>query len=281
MCSRQSFLPGPPLDSLSLFPQENPLSEKSLLGRCRAKAWHWRYAVKAYLAGSVTHADTPEPKLALTFDDGPHPIYTPQLLDLLKSHGARATFFVTGEQAARFPELITRIKSEGHELGCHSWDHTSFRTLSLPAQWRQIRRWEAELGARGSKLFRPPFGHQSVLTHWLVRLCGYQVILWNALAEDWQDDDAVTLYARIADRIKPGAIVLLHDNLVDALELRFVDRQPVLQAVDTVLATHRDLRFVTVSELLQAPAHANRKPVFGRPPADFLDRLHRTAPYDV
>ena len=257
------------------------MSKKSLLGRCRAKAWHWRYAIKAYFAGSVTHALTSDPVVSLTFDDGPHPQYTPMLLDLLKRHGARASFFVTGEQAARYPELIARIAADGHDIGCHSWDHTSFRTISLLAQWRQISRWEAQLGKHGSKLFRPPFGHQSVLTHLLVRLRGYKVILWNAVAQDWLDDDAATLLGRIADRIKPGAIVLMHDNLVDALELHYLQREPVLEAVESLLTSRTDVRFVSVTQMLRKPARESRKVVFGRPPADFLNRLHRTAPYDV
>src|SRR2546422_5376827 len=79
-----------------------------------------------YFLGSITHVETAEPVAALTFDDGPHAASTPQLLEILERHHARATFFMLGQFAIQYPELVQRIAQAGHAIGNHSWDHASF-----------------------------------------------------------------------------------------------------------------------------------------------------------
>src|SRR6478735_7834989 len=80
--------------------------------------------------GVITHVDTTEAVVALTFDDGPHPQWTPRLLDLLDRHGAKATFFMVGEMAMRHPDLVDRVISAGHAIGNHSWNHPSFPAVT-------------------------------------------------------------------------------------------------------------------------------------------------------
>src|SRR5262245_23943546 len=80
--------------------------------------------------GSLCYVSTDVPAAALTFDDGPHPVYTPRVLDILERHQARATFFVVGESAKKYPDLVRRIGEAGHALGGHSWDHSSFLRLT-------------------------------------------------------------------------------------------------------------------------------------------------------
>ena len=100
--------------------------------------------------GSIVAVRTAEKLIALTFDDGPDPEWTPPVLDALARHGMRATFFVVGERAERHPELVARILAEGHETGSHSWDHPSLPELSPAAVAEQIARTRAVLRPGGA-----------------------------------------------------------------------------------------------------------------------------------
>jgi peptidoglycan/xylan/chitin deacetylase (PgdA/CDA1 family) len=210
-------------------------------------------AASARIGGTITHVATRQPLAALTFDDGPNPEATPHLLDLLAAHGARATFFMVGEAAVRHSEIVARAVSEGHAVANHSWDHPSFPLLSSSERRRQIERCAAALGPRGERLFRPPWGHQSVGSRWDAARAGHAVVAWSAMAEDWLDDPADVLAARVRPGLAPGAIVLLHDALYRTIAERYRDRAPMLAAVDALLREFAArLRFVTVPELLRA-----------------------------
>ncbi len=210
-------------------------------------------AASAGIGGTITHVATRQPLAALTFDDGPDPEATPRLLDVLGAHGARATFFVVGEAAARHLAIVERVAREGHALANHSWDHPSFPLLSSAERRRQIERCAAALAPRGERLFRPPWGHQSLGSRWDAARAGHAVVAWSAMAEDWLDDPAEVLAARVRPRLAAGAIVLLHDALYRTLAERYRDRAPMLGAVEILLGEFAGrLRFVTVPELLRA-----------------------------
>ena len=109
----------------------------------------------------MTHGVRARRTLHLTFDDGPHPAHTAELLDLLAEHGATATFFVIGEQAERHPDMMRRIVQGGHMLGNHSWSHPRFETLGLDAQREEIARTDKLLSDHDGRMrhdFRPPRG---------------------------------------------------------------------------------------------------------------------------
>jgi peptidoglycan-N-acetylglucosamine deacetylase len=202
--------------------------------------------------GTVTHVNTREPVVALTFDDGPHPEYTPRLLDILARHGAHATFFVVGEAAQRQLKLVERIARNGHTLGNHTWDHPSMPLLSGAKRRAQVRRCGRVIAPYSEKLFRPPHGHQSLASRLDLLLFGYQVIAWNVSARDWLDYDCNQLLSYVRGKIKPGSIVLFHDALYKFIEERYRNREPTLQAVDALLTQLKDqYRFVTVPELLK------------------------------
>lgn len=206
----------------------------------------------ARILGTLTHVATREPAVALTFDDGPHPEYTPRLLDLLGRYEAKATFFVVGLAAREHPGIVQRAAEEGHALGNHSWDHPSFPLLTGRAQRLQMRWCEEVLPPQEMKLFRPPWGHQSLRSRLNAAFLGYRVVAWSAMAEDWGRDPAEDLVRRVEERLRPGAIVLFHDAVfrTDAPEHR--DRTPTLEAVETLLERYRDrYRFVTVPDLLR------------------------------
>lgn len=154
--------------------------------------------------------------LHLTFDDGPHPEHTPALLALLAAHGARATFFLIGQHAERYPELVERILREGHTLGNHSWSHPQFERLDLPAQQEEIERTDRLL-TRFDGLarhdFRPPRG---VMPRPMVLDCirrGQRIAYWSYDSLDYSQRPVEALIAS-AQRHPPkaGDIMLMHDD---------------------------------------------------------------------
>ncbi|MGE5233634.1 MAG: polysaccharide deacetylase family protein [Acidobacteriota bacterium] len=223
--------------------------------------------------GTIVRVATREAAVALTFDDGPDPETTPRVLEVLERHGARGTFFVVGKRVRRHPEIVERTATAGHALANHSWDHPSFRRVSGPMRRAQIRWCADELGTRAIRLFRPPFGEQSLASRLDVLRSGHRVVCWDVVAEDWRDDPAERLVARVVRRMRRGSIVVFHDSLYVTDDERFRDRRPTLQALETLLQRFAgELRFVTVPELL-----ALGRPVRGhhyhRLPLDFHRRL--------
>ncbi len=197
--------------------------------------------------------ETADPVVALTFDDGPDPKWTPRLLEILKRHEARGTFFMLGEQAAGHPEVVARVAAAGHAIGNHGWDHASFPLLSRRARFDQLRRCSHALGRhQKTRMFRPPFGHLDNRCRLDLAMAGFSVITWNVLESDWLDRDAEAIANGITEKIQPGSIVLLHDALAGALEPRYFDRGPTLGAVELLLERLSSrFRFVTVPELLR------------------------------
>lgn len=213
--------------------------------------------------GTITHVQTTAPAVALTFDDGPHPAYTLQLLELLQTHQARATFFMVGELAQRFPHIVRQVAQAGHAIGNHSWNHPSFDLIRGRERRRQIRKCEQALAPYGQKLLRPPFGHQNFWSRLDALWLGYKVITWNVTAGDWLDRDAASMFEHIQEKLKPGSIVLLHDSLYKTIEDRFGCREELFKALGRLL-THLQgrYRFVTVPELL----------AYGRPGLKYWNR---------
>lgn len=234
-------------------------------------------AFRNRLIGSITHVNTSENVLALTFDDGPHPQDTITLLDTLDRYDAKATFFVLGTQASRCPDIIRRMVSSGHALGYHSFDHPSFCQIGYFEPFRQLRKWRKAVGNTRSRLFRPPFGHQTIISFLVMRLMGYKVILWNRDVQDWQDKDQNQLFEELEREISPGAIVLLHDNLHKLQEHRSLDRQATIAAVDMLLKAYsKEFEFVTIPELLKR-GKPHRQALFWRPGPKFMSRLQKSS----
>lgn len=154
--------------------------------------------------------------LLLSFDDGPHPEHTPRLLDLLATHGARASFFVVGERAERQPALLRRIVAEGHLLGNHSWSHNRFARLPLAAQVAELDRTDALLAGFDqcrTHRIRPPQGHLSLplLLHFACHR--RSVAYWSYDSLDYQPQPLPALIERLrAAPPRAGDIVLMHDD---------------------------------------------------------------------
>jgi peptidoglycan/xylan/chitin deacetylase (PgdA/CDA1 family) len=228
-------------------------------------------------AASVSNVDTDEPVIALTFDDGPDPVGTPALLDVLARHDVRATFFLIGERAARHPELVERTLAAGHVVGNHGWDHRSLQ-LEVPGGWLAAGRWgraqvragAAVLGDRGARYFRAPYGHQDLASRFDAFLAGHVTVGWNLTAGDFMGESGAEIAGRTITRLEPGDIVTFHDGLADAYDPRFLDRSESVDAVDRLLtAVEGRFRCVTVPELLASGApryrfhHAVPQPIAG------------------
>lgn len=212
---------------------------------------HAAAGLKWSLVGTITHVSTSEPVAALTFDDGPNPEFTPRLLAILEQFQARATFFMLGEAARKYPHLVKRVARASHSIGNHSWDHPSFPRISIFEQWTQFRATERALAPHGQKLFRPPFGHQTLKSRLLAWQLGYQVVTWNVVAMDWLDKDPEWMADRVVRQIQPGSIILFHDSLCPVIERRYADRGPTLRAVELLLGQlSKRFQFVTVPQLL-------------------------------
>ncbi len=193
--------------------------------------------------------------LAMTFDDGPHPQHTPRLLDMLKQRGIKATFFVVGQNAAQYPEILKRIAAEGHELANHSYTHPILNPLGEGGIREQLdKTHQAVLGATGvtMKLLRPPYGALTEnMRRWTYQSFGYRTILWDVDPLDWKVRDAARVQSEILGHARAGSIVLAHD-----IHKSTVDAMP--ETLDALTA--KGFKFVTVSELIAMDKPAAAKP---------------------
>jgi peptidoglycan-N-acetylglucosamine deacetylase len=194
-------------------------------------------------------------QVALTFDDGPHPRFTAEILHLLDAHQARATFFVLGRHVERYPQMIKELVRSGHEVGNHSFSHLRFPAANRQAWLLELERTELELellGCPDCGLFRPPY---SDYNQELIKLLGnlsQRLVLWSVDSADWREPDPLAIAANVLARVRPGAIVILHDSD----ETGEKDRGPTVAALGLILPAlkARGYECVTVSELLAPPA---------------------------
>jgi peptidoglycan/xylan/chitin deacetylase (PgdA/CDA1 family) len=153
--------------------------------------------------------------VALTFDDGPHPLHTRSILDELDRAKSKATFFVLGEKAARHPELVREIVRRGHALGVHGATHDRLFSLRSLARVRADLSSAVEILTRASgqapRLFRPPVGQTNPAIARAARELGLTLVGWSARGFDGVRTDPERVVARIVPQLSPGAIVLLHD----------------------------------------------------------------------
>jgi len=202
--------------------------------------------------GTVSRVATADPIVALTFDDGPHPVYTPQLLDVLAEFDVRATFFMVGERAKDHPDVVRRVAAARHVIGNHTFDHPSFPLIGDRERRYQLRACHAALAPHGVRLFRPPHGHESLASHMSARTAGYEVIGWSAHAFDWKAHPSGWMLERLLGAIKPGRIVLLHDAIFRSPSPEAADRSEMVATVRSLLEVLSPrYRFVTVPALLR------------------------------
>jgi peptidoglycan-N-acetylglucosamine deacetylase len=152
----------------------------------------------------------------LTFDDGPHPVRTAKVLEVLSVHGISACFFLIGKNAALYPALVERMVREGHRVCNHTYTHPQLTKLTAVQVQQELKRTEQALGAhlKSPKLFRPPFGAHNATVDSVVASLGYRTILWNVDTVDWnkayQPDKWVT-HGLAQIKARSSSVVLNHD----------------------------------------------------------------------
>lgn len=203
--------------------------------------------------------------VALTFDDGPSPRYTPQIQQLLDDHGAKATFFVMGRHAQRYPNLVRRLAVAGHEIGNHTYTHPHPPQIDVETLTEEIEATRLvlqRLGVPFSGLFRPPYSQLTSDEEEYIQESHRRLILWNIDSGDWRGLSAGQIVQRVASQLQPGAIIVFHDSN----EHEAADRQPTVEALRVLLPLieARGLDCVTVSELL-GPASPSPTLTRGQP----------------
>jgi peptidoglycan-N-acetylglucosamine deacetylase len=195
----------------------------------------------------VWRVKTDRPLVALSFDDGPDPEYTPQVLAILAQHGAHATFFVVGERAMRHPELIRRVRAQGHEIGNHYFIDGATLAHSDADFLGYLDRTEHAAGVSGPrKLFRPPGGVAWPRQLQLARSRGYTTVLGSAYPHDPAHPPVGYIRWLVKKNLAPGAIVILHDGIADP-------RRSIEALPDILAAGHRrGLQFVTIGVLMES-----------------------------
>jgi peptidoglycan/xylan/chitin deacetylase (PgdA/CDA1 family) len=194
--------------------------------------------------------------LALTYDDGPNPVHTPRLLDLLDTYEAKATFFLIGRWAAREPGLVRELAARGHAIGNHTTTHPTLplhRAATIRDELRRCRDAIESAGVElatlgGAALMRPPFGRRRPGTLRTIRDEGYVPVTWSVTGYDWRRRETASRIGRRCAKARDGDLILLHDGT--HLEPAG-DRARSLAATRIALEHHtgRGARFVTVPQL--------------------------------
>ncbi|GGX08320.1 bi-functional transferase/deacetylase [Streptomyces malachitofuscus] len=200
----------------------------------------------------------PDRHVVLTFDDGPDPVWTPRVLDVLKKHDAHAVFFVTGTMASRYPDLVRRMVDEGHEIGLHTFNHPDLALQSKDRiDWELSQTQLAITGAAGirTSLFRPPYSSQAGAmdnNSWPVAQYigdrGYITVVNTHDSEDWRKPGVAEIIRRSTPQDGEGGVVLMHDS--------GGDRHQTVQALDRMLPDLKDkgYAFDNLTEALDAPS---------------------------
>lgn len=194
---------------------------------------------------SIHKGKTDKHEIALTFDDGPHPIYTPIVLDVLKKHNAKASFFLIGKNAEQFPYLVDRILDEGHTIGNHSFHHENTIGFKRTAGWQKeinsTNQILEKYTGKSPRFFRPPFGITTPHLASALKKTQMVSIGWSDRTFDTSQKDIQKINQKLEKKVKAGSIILLHDTHERI--------QPLLEQLLPKLA-RKNFSFVTVNELI-------------------------------
>ena len=204
---------------------------------------NWTPAVR-HMPRPIVQWAPRHPRIALTFDDGPHPKMTERLLNLLAAEHVPATFFVVGKMADRYPYLVQEIAAGGHEVSNHSYTHPRFAHLSPQDALNELSRTRnviRRLTGKDTPYYRPPGGRYSPAVARAASHAGYRMVLWSTLTKDVEGASPALIERRVLNGAQDGGIVLMHSGLANTL-----------QALPDVIASLRaqGYEFVTVSTLL-------------------------------
>ena len=202
---------------------------------------------------------TDQKVICLTFDDGPDPRNTPDILALLNKYNAKATFFISGDKAKLAPELVLQERLEGHELANHTFSHPNVSRITSDRLKKEIAMTEAEImkaGAVKPVLFRPPGGYFNERVIQAAKDAGYKVVLWSwhQDTKDWAHPGVPFIVDRVVSNAHSGDIVLFHDYVFTGSQTAAA-LEKILFRLD-----QEGYRFITVSELMEIKAAEKNKP---------------------
>ncbi len=208
-------------------------------------------AVQAFYDGDVVSSCYKDEtkRIALTFDDGPHPRLTPEILGILEEYNAKATFFVVGQNVSYYPDLVKAEMDGGHEVGNHTFSHANLRAEAYEAVCGEIGRTERliyENTDTRPHLLRPPEGIYSETVCHAAADCDYTIVLWSIDTRDWAHTPAAEIAEHVLGEVQSGDIILFHD---------FIGHDsPTPEALRLILPELRreGYEFVTVSEMMAA-----------------------------
>ncbi|MBD3920204.1 polysaccharide deacetylase family protein [Paenibacillus sp. PR3] len=236
-------------DALHSTEQRNSYARPRKKQRKQA-AMSWVSLEKRYPGAFVTHGPRSVRRAALTFDDVPDPRYTGKVLDVLARHKVKATFFVVGSLASRYPALVRRMEREGHTVGNHSYNHAVFSQLTTEQYRRQITRTDAILAplvGYSPRYIRPPYGEiRSTQVQWAKRN-GYVVVNWDVDSVDWRSLRSRSVIINVKKTLQPGSIILQHAGGGSTQDLSgTVEALPVIIR----MLRNKGYELVTIPEML-------------------------------
>lgn len=191
-------------------------------------------------------------ELALTFDDGPNPAWTPRLLDILAERSVHATFFMIGRFAQAKPELVRQIAVAGHLIGNHSWNHPNLARTAAGQVRDELQRTSdilQQITGNSIRFFRPPYGSRRPAVLRIARELGLVPVTWNAMTNDWAEPSAdriaASLIAKVGRNRQRGSAsnIVLHDG---GHLLLGANRGPSVNAAQQLIDRHADSKFVTL-----------------------------------
>lgn len=217
--------------------------------------WPQRFLWAQVSGEAVFCVQTQDTAMALTFDDGPHPIYTPAILEILEEYSAKATFFAIGRHLQQHPQVAQMVVAQGHELANHTFSHPDLNRRLGPGIEQEIQRMEdlltSMIDSRPS-YFRPPYGHANLLVMQTLKAMGRPFFFWDIDLLDWSGLSVDQMMAMLAEKAHPGGIVLMHDSSPHPDGFPRTSRQKTVELVRQILATYtaQGYQFVTLSDLL-------------------------------
>ncbi len=176
------------------------------------------HAIFRFIPSITWCIDTIEKKLFLSFDDGPVPEVTPEVLDMLSVGKAKATFFCVGQNILKNPEIFKQIINEGHAVGNHTFNHlngwrTSRNTYLHNAEMCRDRMVAENMQLDSFSLFRPPYGKLTATQYLAIRK-QYSIVMWDVLTRDWEENESPeSCFNRIKNKAVPGSIIVFHDSI--------------------------------------------------------------------
>ena len=207
---------------------------------------HLFFTMRDWCMGAAMRVETTERVIALTFDDGPNPLYTPQILDVLAHYQVKATFFMVGTNVRQYPQIVREVQEGGHAIANHTQSHPRLIGRSFAQVREELRLCDQALceverhhqslrPVMSDRWFRPPYGAYDITAAVAAQSLNQRMAIWSCSGDDWKGDHGEIVANRLRAGIQPGAIVLLHDGWVTTDTAAIQDRSGTVDALRLIL----------------------------------------------